>query len=239
MNESKALDKIQKLLALGADNSGATDQERETAMRMAHNLMLKHNIDQSRISKETKKQEARVIVRGQFFGRPWARQVSAAIAKLFFCDYLFIAATKGKDTHHLFLGLQSNADTAHEFARWLVASISREGKRRNRSEGDGRNLWYRSFCTGAASAIARRVDQMIADAKRIESEPGTALVVANLYQTELTANLAFRAQQFPKTKIGRTGSNRMNDGIVAGREYGNTVHLPRDVAGPTAKKIGP
>lgn len=236
MNAEKALDKIRKLIALGT-NDGATENERETAMRMAHNLMIKHNIDQGSIGKATET-EKRVIVRGQFFGRPWARQVAGSVAQLFFCDYLFIAAEKGKDTQHLFLGLESNANTAHEFARWLVEAIAKEGKRRNRSEGDGGNLWWRSFCTGAAQSIANRVSRMIADAKRIDSEPGTALVVANLYQVELTANLAFRAQQFPKTKAGRTGSNRMNDGLFSGREYGNSVHLSRDVAPTGSKRIG-
>lgn len=239
ITNDKALDKIRKLIALGT-NDGATENERETAMRMAHSMMLKHNIDRSHLDfKFAKDQEKRVIVRGKFFGRPWARQVAQSVAQLFFCDYLFIAATKGKDTQHLFLGLQSNADTAHEFSRWLVESIAKEGKRRNRKEGDGGNLWWRSFCTGAAQSIANRVARMIADAKRIdtESQPGTALVVANLYQVELAANLELRNKVYPRTKAGRTGSNRMSDGIHSGREFGNSVHLSRDVAGPGSKKL--
>jgi hypothetical protein len=42
-------DKIQKLLALAAKNSGATDHERKTALKIIMALMAKHGIEQSKL----------------------------------------------------------------------------------------------------------------------------------------------------------------------------------------------
>jgi len=45
---SKIIEKIQKLLALGSC-TGATDGERDNALRMAHGLLLKHNLSMVKV----------------------------------------------------------------------------------------------------------------------------------------------------------------------------------------------
>ena len=234
------LDKIRKMLTL-AENSEATAGERENAMRMVHRLLAKHNIDMAEARAHGSKSEDRGILSAVYFGRPWARQVSKAIADLFFCEYLYYPATKGKDTRHCFVGLESNTVTASELSRFLVESIMQEGKRKQREQRAG-NIYYRSFATGAAATIRRRVDEMIAkSSKEGITEPtdapgtstGTALVLASLYRTEVEANKAVIEQAFKKLRSGRNGSSDFDyNGSRDGVEYGSKVSLTRQIEGP-------
>lgn len=233
-----AADKIRKLLALG-ENSGATENERETAMRQAHKLMLRHNLDRASVEASgAKPAEARGIVRAHFFGRPWARIAAQAAARLMLCEYIYRPHSDAKLVTHMFIGTETNGLAAAELARWLVETISKEGKRRNRTEGDGRNLWYRSFCVGAANAVHSRVEQMIREAstKIEQSEPGTALAIVNLYAAEQAANQVTLRNAFPSTRAGRKGSSRINDGISSGTAFGASIQLNRP--SPGAKRLG-
>jgi hypothetical protein len=234
------LDRVRKLLALGRD-SGATEAERESAMRMAHKLLLKYNIDQGEAEASGQKPEDRTVKHDDYYGRPWARVISMSIAKLFFCEYIYTSATKAKNTRHHFIGRESNAITACEMGRWLVESILREGKRRQRAE-DESNIYFRSFATGASVAIYNRVERMIAEASRVETaEPGTALVVANAYVTEASANREVMDNIFnPEKRLkGRRGSSLIQtDGAAEGRAFGETVSLNKQVGtNPAVKQI--
>jgi hypothetical protein len=46
------LERVRKLLALGT-NAGATEGERDNAMRMAHALLAKYNLDMAQVQMET------------------------------------------------------------------------------------------------------------------------------------------------------------------------------------------
>lgn len=238
------LDRVRKLLTL-ANNAGATEGERDNAMRMAHKLLAKYNLDQAEVEAATgEQQERRGVGRGEYYGRPWARVVSASIAKLFFCEYLYMPATRARQTSHYFIGRESNVITAKAMAQYVVESIQREGRRRNRQEGTGENIWLRSFCMGAASVIALRVEEMIRESANESTTPGeksgTAIVLASVYETERQANLAVRDEKFGKLRKGRSGkSDYSDDATIEGARYGRTVSLNRQIGDstPTRKRL--
>lgn len=238
---TKVLERVKKMLNLGRD-AGATEAERETAMRMAHKLLLKHNLDLATVDASTAaKDDPRAEAIATYYGRPWARVVSHAIARLFFCEYIYVSATNAKDTRHCFIGRESNTGTAIAMSRWLVEAIAKEARKRNEHEGDGDNAWKRSFCIGAAVAVSHRVDRMINEAsKAVTAAPGTALVVANLYAVEQATNKALVEKQYPKLGKGRNGkSTGSNEAASAGRAYGNSVNLNQQVTGASSRsRIG-
>lgn len=233
---AKILDKIQRTLAL-ANDSGATEQERETALRMAHGLLAKHNLSMAQVTEHSREpEEERGVKTATFFGRPWAQQVCKSTADLFFCYYFVGPATKANDTRHYFVGKFSNASTAEYMAQYLVTSILKEARRVKRWSGSAAG---RSFAVGAAHSLAARVAKMIADERNpaTSSEPGTALVLASLYDRELEANKALVEAQF-KLKPGKRNTSDIDpDAYRSGRAYGNTVSLNRQLSGSSDRKL--
>lgn len=224
------LERVRKLLTLGR-NAGATDGERDNAMRMAHKLLAKYNLEMAEAESHGETiDEARILERGDYYGRPWARVVSAAIAKLFFCSYIYTSAKKATDTQHFFIGRKSNATTAKMMAQWIVEAIRKEARARNRDEGTGDNAWMRSFCIGASVVVYQRVEEMM---KPAHAEPGTALVLASHYAKEKLLNDALKNDKFKNQHDGRSGkSTGHRDAYDQGQVYGESIQLKTQVGGP-------
>lgn len=230
-DQDRIIDKIRKLLALAA-NEAATEGERDNAMRMAHGFMAKHNIEMAQVDASIRdREDPREKHEDTFYGRPWARQVAAAAAELFFCRYVYQSATKGKDTKHMFVGRRSNAITAMELAKYLVQSVDKEARKRARAEYWDNGM-RRSFALGAAAAIRQRVRDIIRESTSPEKQPGTALVLANLYQVERAENDKAMVQFFPRLRNGKGGKGATSEhAFASGHAYGKTVSLSRQVGG--------
>jgi hypothetical protein len=255
VNTERIIDRVRKMLALAHD-SGASEGERDNALRMAHATLAKYNLDLAQVeqAKGTKKvvdgQEPRGPIPCTFYGRPWARLICEDVGRMLFCEYLWITATKAKDTRHFFIGRYSNAVTAGILSEFLVNGIMREGKRRARANGAG-NAWFRSFALGAAAAIRTRVDALLREATTAPgspvaappanarsashaaagSAPGTTVALASVYATEHAANRAVVEAFAPDRKTrGYTGkTDTLADAVSAGHDYGRTVSLNRQV----------
>lgn len=229
------LKKVQKLLKL-AGNEGASEGERDNAMRMAHGLLAKYNLEMIDVenaaseARETKAGEPREEHTSQFYGRPWARNVCSSIAKLFFCYYLYVSHKKATMVRHYFIGRHSNAITAALIAEFVVKSIMREGNRQKRQEFEG-NAWLRTFCWGAASRVKERVAKLVAGEDESQKDgPGTSIVLASYYQTERSANEVMVQTLYPKLGRGRGGKGHHGgDAYSRGQTYGSSVSLNTQV----------
>ncbi len=237
-NHERILARVQKMLNL-ADCEGATEGERDNALRMAHATLAKYNLAMADVETATngRKQKADGEPREEhittFYGRPWARNVCMNIAKLFFCYYIYTSHKKATNVKHYFIGRKSNAVTAALMAEFVVKSIIKEGNRQKRREMQG-NAWLRTFCWGAASQIQKRVDLLIdgADESQTDNEPGTALVLANYYETERSSNQALVATLYPRLKSGRGGKGHQGgDAFSRGKAYGGSVSLNTQIGG--------
>lgn len=237
------LERVKKLLTLGR-NAGATDGERDNAMRMAHKLLAKYNLDMAEAEAHGATiDEKRGFIKATFYGRPWARATAFSIAELYFCEYVYVPARQGKDTTHYFFGKESNTQVASAIAAWVVTSIQKQG-RKEQPAGSG-NAWYRSFCVGASNMIHRRVQIMLAEAKKTTTpEPGMSLVLANVYATESAKNVVVRNIKFPSMaseetmRKGRSGKATGDMyAAEAGKKYGASINLNRQVGGNTQKQI--
>lgn len=227
----KILDRIAKMLRL-AQNDGATEGERDNALRMAHATLAKYNLDVSQVEMETGKKdsgEARTKSENKYFGRtPWARGVSSTVARMLFCKYYYQPNRHDRtNVTHCFIGRHSNAVSAGLLAEFLVKSILSEAKTRAKTHWDPH--FTKEFCIGAWMQIIKRVDEILEVAMKPEPKPpGMALMtLASVYEHEAIANdkhlvtLGVKMVKAPNRKIVRGGS----DAHAEGRRFGASVSL--------------
>lgn len=222
--ENKVLERVKKMIALGND-AAATEAERETALRMAYNLLAKYNLSISDLP-DDESHEARERQDVVISADRWARSLAQAVAKLFFCKYFYSGTgTSGKDKH-CFVGRQSNVITARYMSEFLIKSVKREATGRYKSPTSPQG---RSFCVGTVDSIRKRVEEMIKT--DTESTPGTALVLASLHQREADANSKWLEQAGLSltTSKARADNSLRASAFYDGREYGKTVSLNQQV----------
>ena len=236
MDMQKIVERVQKMLSLGRDK-GASEGERDNAMRMVQAYLAKYNLDMETVEgtmprKDQKKQQEaggpRMHHVHTFFGRPWACNAAISVADLCFCGYLYRSARMSKDCQHLFIGRTANAVTAAYLAEYVVRSIYREGKKRQRDERRD-NPWFLAFAWGAALSVQKRVAQL-KERKDINGSSGKELVLASYYDSERAANREYQQIAFPRLKTSARGKGiRDKDGYEKGREYGDTINLNRQI----------
>lgn len=228
MTEDRIVDRVRKMLAL-ANDSAASEGERDNALRMAYNLIAKYGIDMSRVEAKTREADdprGKEVI--DSWSMLWAKQVFHAVADLFFCKYYYGSKINSTKCRHNFVGRASNTTTASLMGEYIVTSILRECRKRY-----VHNLApeSRAFALGAAAKIRQRVEQLIKDKKtELEATPGTALVLANLYTAEEADNDAFIRQAgtalvTKKARASRYDWEKFNEGSA----YGDTVSLAPQV----------
>lgn len=231
----RVLERVQKLLNL-ANDKGATEGERDNAMRMAHATLAKYNLDMEQVESHKTRKDDRGILKTEFGNWIWARHVANSVAELFFCHYVCSTSKSDHKGFHYFIGKEANARTASMIAEFAVKAIAREGDRQMRELGE-RWPYFRSFGMGAAARIRARVDEMKKDQTQVDSAPGTALVLASLYERELAANKKFLEEKGFKTSKSRGGGRLERDGYYEGVQYGDTVSLNRQVGSTVAPHL--
>jgi len=238
-DESKRIvARVQKMLRLAAD-AGAAEGERDTAMRMAHALLAKHNLDLHAVSSSTPANETaassepRVDTSAEFDGWVWARSACQSIGELFFCHYLYAKTGKSsRSCRHYFIGRVSNSTTAALVAEFVVEAIYREARRAaQRANAESTSEFIRSFGWGAALRIKERVQELRRAPTPAPTVPGTSLVLANVYDTEARANQQYLATRFGSSvRRGSGGRRTANTSALAeGRAYGANVSLNAQV----------
>ena len=218
--------KVRKLLNL-ANCDGATEGERDNAMRMAHNLLAKHNLSMSHVIEEdTEQREQSTITVSNVM---WTATVGKAIAKLFFCEFYI---TKRKDNIDLnFIGRTSNVVTANEMTKFVIKSIRKESSAR--SYGDA--SFSRSFTKGAAGRLYERCVELRKEAEQEETVPSTSTAVSlsSVYRTEEEANRKHMSEKMGLKLTSRMAkNNRIRPSAYnEGAEFGNGISLSRQVGG--------
>lgn len=250
----RILERVRKLLALG-NNEAAAEGERDNALRMAHKLLVMHNLQLADVELAgTAGNEARGEQVVDLEAYPWARTICHAIAKLFFCSYYFQRPVSGKKGRHYFVGKLSNSTTASELAVFVVRSVLKESVRLYRSgtspeacafdKGAAQRIWQRCYMLRKEAEEAEKAQQQpkpgfvaeggIGD----DGEPlgavagpapsaSRALVLASLYESEEKAN-----QQWIDDNVGalkKSASRERDTGhrsaYAAGSSFGSKVNL--------------
>lgn len=178
--DSSIIQRLQKLLAL-AEDKGATEAEAETAMRLAHELLAKHNLTLSDIAgaETIKVVEDKVDDR-----RPadWKHTVWNATARLYFCEYVYknIRRSIRMDRRYI-IGRPDNVETTKQMAQYFIRTVLKIAKNDFACQQLGRK-YTKEFLQGCAARLAFRM-MVLKDQSNQEqkeggaTEAGTSLVV--------------------------------------------------------------
>lgn len=228
----KILTKIRKLLAVANGNAEGGEHERDTAMKMALRMLTKYNLDMAQFANQADRED-RKAVQETFYAYPWMRWVANAVAELYFCKFYSSTIPQYKRIY-TFVGLESNANAALDMTRWIIKSIQKEALAERRRRGEG-EPFENSFLNAAGKRVAWRCDEMkVQGIKEQEQEktPGTALVLANFYDTEAQAN-ARHIEVVLNVKFAKPKKSTAREshaiGKLAGDRYGQQINLSRQI----------
>lgn len=237
--ENRALERVRKMLAL-ANDTRASEGERDNAMRMAHATLAKHNLSLVDVENTGEK---RVDLGLETLCWPWMRSTASGIAELFFCKYFFVHTRKNYVKHY-FIGRLSNATTASELSQWVINSIAKEATRAKREAIYAGSDFVVSFCKGAAHKVHHRCVELRAEAERASqaaptvTSTGTALVLASVYKLELEANSDYLRDTLKINLKSSASRERRSstEGYSAGAAFGARVSLSRQLGGASTMR---
>jgi len=216
--------KIRKLLALADGNKN--ENERNSAMKLAMELLSKHNLDMAQVADSAEDVEV-VEVDAYLKLDPWIRSIMHAACTLYYTRFIMRPIYGGyygdrKEWHPTFVGTPENIDCTMEIATWLIDSIRQESNWLFRAAYE-----RRSFRVGAADRILERANQLIAEEKQTcGSTPSNSLMVLR-NQLE-SANQKYMDKKNLGTFQSR-GSYHDRSAYGLGQSFGNNVNLGKTV----------
>lgn len=218
----RALDRIRKLLAL----AGSPNQhEAEMAMKKAHELMLRHNIEQAQ-AREERLYEVRHLGDPNRRGTRVEAEVAGLLAESFFVKvirvpvYLPLAGKRGQV--YEIAGTHANVEMAAHVYAFLLATAERLWRENRR---DARVRSGRDRMAYQSGVINGFREKLVAERKELR---GTGLVWVGDRSLD-----AYYHARHPRIEH-RSRRVRVNSAHAAGREAGRSVVLHRPVTtGPS------
>lgn len=235
MNDD-VLNKIRRILARADESRNDNEHEREIAMRQAHALLAKHGLSMGDVSASEKKDTLGALGRSNVkVGRTvWRSGVYVAIAKLNGCTTVRSYAGTA-DAILWIIGRAIHVEVTKQMGSYLINSITNEAKRNGYKLTEfGNGAWY-----GISDQVKSILDNMkrgVLDGEQLEA--GTALMVVDQHKQALVEAEDTRDTFFPNLTKGRKHSSRVTSSFAAGKKYGSSVGLNRQVGSGGAKRIG-
>lgn len=260
--KDRVLERIRKMLALAADN-GASEGERDNALRMAHATLAKYNLTLSEVeAAEGRAKEPRVLNTTLTRDQPFTREIAHAIARLYFCGYFYTKLQDGSGkVRHSFVGRSGNVTTAILLTDYVVASVISEANKLWKQQKNP-GPWWTSFCKGAAAAINIRCHKLQYEAERADEEAkkpkpaavmvgeggepmaaieapkhSTALALVNVYASEKDANDEYIREEVGELEFKASRQKEVGDGYSEGVKHGSKISLNRQVGVADRKRL--
>jgi Protein of unknown function (DUF2786) len=214
--------RIKKLLALADGNQN--ENERDSAMQLAMQLLSKHNLDLGEItdsSHDIEVSEVAVYLKLE----PWIRTVLHAACKLYYTRFYMRPVYRGyfgdrKEWHPTFVGTEENINVTIEVASWLMNSIRIESNWLYTEQYE-----RRSFRLGAANKLYERACNLIVEESKTcaQSSSNSLMVMRNDLEKANAEHVAAKKLGTFKNR----GSYYDGDAYGKGESYGNSVNLGR------------
>ena len=224
-------DKIRKLLAMGAKDSGATEDEAETAMKIAASLMAKHGIEASTLGAQAEANKARWGTRIDKMMKTHQIMLASAAGVLYGCG--FVTHDRGA-TGLTFIGRPDNIDAAEETLMWLMRQVEDFYKAALPSglSQAARAEFRATFKQACAARVCNRAVKLIKDMssgdQAAQATGSNALVVKGYFES-LKAENQLVVKESQNVKPGRPMRLRHGNGSNAGYQAGDRVQLRRQV----------
>ena len=218
-------EKIRKLLAVASD-AGASDNERDIAMRKAQSLIEEHNIEIGTIQDASQIE----ISKGDFInagpGKKFHRVCAHAAADLYECQVILTGRTPAHQRYS-FWGLRYQIEAAEETFLWIIAQIEQLYRielrtYQGRLDKKGRTELRETFKIAAALSVMNRVENLMKQrqVKRDSRALTVVSTVADLIEEELKN---YNIKDAPQINI------KQGLGTGAGYIAGNMVKFNKDL----------
>lgn len=242
----KIINRIRNLLAMSRGT--ANENEAAAAANKAQQLLADYNLSLSDVEKTDAR--GKVIEDGDLMtssSNPWRRDLAAATARLYLCDYywnhVYLNKTSRKCGYvrgdkHNFIGLAHNVIVAKEMFVYFVDTIERLAKtwRKERKMKTHDEHAFRTSCAARlCSRLWERYDQQTAP-------PAGLLIKSNvpaLYKG-IAAEIADYMQEHHSDVRELAPRGRTNSwaGTIEGRKAGDTIGLDVQLEGDAPLAIG-
>lgn len=245
--------KVKACLARGAEGSGASDSEMETAMRQADKLMAKYNLEMKDVIETELSNPVNITwgyVRTNMFKKnkaiikeiqDWPQWIAVECATMF-DSFARIQWVDGEGFCVGFYGYQVDV----EVCCWTFDYVLDQVRRRSLSP-ETESLWGRTgshrslsafrsdFREGMAHIIAQRIKQIVEERRRAVVGTGSSLVVSK------KAAIEAKYGSFAYKQGTCGGKNQDSTAFTHGMEEGKKVNISTAVRGPsnTADAITP
>jgi hypothetical protein len=222
--------RVRKLFALA--NGNANEHERLVAIEAAQRLLDEHNLtmfdvqgEADTVSKVDHKAHTEIKL------RPWVRIVMHAACKLYNTTF-FMKRNAGETYHPVVIGTPENITVTLDVATWLIQCITNESKAALSNQTE-RN----SFKLGAAQRLFERVEELMT--KPAEPSSGATTTQLTVVRNALhVANTSYLQQLVPNRQQFRSRPTyRSSYGYSAGREFGNSMALNKQVKDKSNKRL--
>lgn len=224
MSVERILEKVRKMLAI-ANNEAASEAERNTALKIAHDLLAKNELDMSDVAaSERDKEDPRGQWSGDGWNATWARVIRNSMSRLFRCYYYTGERINNTRSNHHFVGRESAATTAMYMSDWIIKTVLKKSDKqyKHRLTPEGR-----SFCIGVSHRLWTRVQELIKAKQQEFTQSGVALVLYDVAQKEEALNLDFLAKLgviFEKERKARSQTVR-EKAFANGQNHANGIQL--------------
>jgi len=219
MSTEAVLEKIKACLRIAEDGSGATPAEMEAALKKAHELMLKYNIDNVSSTESIDIGEDEIYLPD----KPWIQILISGVISLNFCcglmmtrsKYKSIAGTVERVVPIRMIGSKLNRHCAIDMINYLADTIAARSN-------------HIDFRLAAASAIAVRISDII---KERNKRPEVTNLPVSL-DTQKEKSRTYMDEKYNNPSSIRPKLDYENqDEVTKGRAFGKTVQLGPQIKG--------
>jgi uncharacterized protein DUF2786 len=227
------IEKIKKLLNMTSDR-GCSEDEAETALRMASGLMARHGIEQASLTANSVKNLAKIGKRISREFKKYQLVTAQAAAELYGCTIVWYSSGKyGLE----FVGRPDNTVAAESTMFWLMSQIERfykESLPRGLTQSDRAN-YRKTFKEACALRVSSRVHRMMADMTRnnqsAQASTGqNALVVSGYFERLHKENKELLQSEYAgRLKQSKPMRFSAGSGTAAGQAAGDRVQLRREL----------
>lgn len=219
--KEKMVQKIQKMLALAANNPES--EEAKTASKMAGELMAKYNIAMFDIEEkqavEIKSEEFKTHIYSDML---WHGRLAMVVAKTFDCDVLRITVGPNRtDFVWRFYGYASDIAIASWYFKYLRLKIGKMGSDRFKKKREKRD-----YCEGVVLAVEENLERTFSARKQNLDEKTSALVVTKKHNVD-----NFVSKKHPDVRKAKSQAKSNLENVAKGYRDGKNVSLSKPISG--------
>lgn len=241
--KERAIDRINALLNTAAEGSGATDAERDTALKLAVEIMKRHAIDEGELRLATKVEDIEhrmydSFIKNKFEVKEWRRWTAHAVASAFMVKSYNIGSDR-----FIFVGRPSDIDIAEQVYKSLInqlqlmvdrdAAVSLKDHKHGGVGAKGGLdplAWRKNYLEAAAMVLSHRLHELAATKVTHDTVPEeeTENVVNAIVLVQDEAIKDYMGEHFQPVKMVKSKHNMGQynaSAVEAGRKAGNEAHI--------------